>query len=243
MRAHDRGYATPAALVLSLGFAMIGAAMAARGLHGLALARAELERARLTAALDGAQLLAAATVVRSGAAGPFAWRFSSEDGWLRAEAEREADKAGLAAAAGAADLMTALGVADAAALQARLAQAASGPAPVDVAALDAAPLWRSCAASVVSAQGEAEAPAYADHAAPTPAPERPADWRIGEVWRIQVATPAGWRDERIVRFTGDARRPVAIVARRLSRARGDGAECEPVLKAALGGQAATTATP
>jgi len=242
MRAHEDGYATPAALVLCLGFAMIAAALAARGLHGLALARTELERSRLAATLDGAQLLAAATVIRSGAAGPFAWRLSSEQGWLRAEAEREADKAGLAAAAEAEDLFEALGVADRAALQGRLAAAATAARPVDIAALDAA-AWRSCASGVVSQMGEAQAVTYVGAAAPTTAPQRPADWRIGEVWRIQVATPAGWRDERIVRFTGDARRPVAIVARRLTRAAGDGAECATLLKAALGGQAATTAIP
>lgn len=243
MPARDEGYATPAALVLALGFAMIGAAMAARGLHTLAQAKADLERTRLEFTLDGAQWLAAATVVRSDRPGPFAWRFSTEQGWVRAVAEPEAAKARLAVAAEDAALMDALGVADPATLRTRLTAAAAQEVATDVSALDPAPKWRACAASVVSPAGTAGAVSYAGAAEPTAALDRPANWRIGEVWRIQVATSAGWRDERIVRFTGDARRPVAIVARRLSRAAGDGAQCEALLMDAVGGQGGTMATP
>lgn len=231
----EAGYATPPALVLSLALALMGTAIASRSLQTLSHARADLDLAWLEFDLDGAHLVAAATVVRSGETGPFAWTFSTDGGWVRALAEPEADKLGPEAFAAAAPaVFEALQVVEPETLRERLGALADTRQAVDVSGLDPAPLWRDCGASLVSQFGAGETLAYRPHVEPVTG-VKPAAWRIGETWRIRIATSAGWRDDRIVRFTGDARRPVAIVVRTLSRTKGDGARCEALLNDVAGG--------
>lgn len=230
----DGGYATPAALVLSLAFATVGVGMTANAARVLQMAKADLERSRFEHVMDGAHLAAAAAVVRSGEAGPFSWTSGSDLGPVLVTAEPEAEKLGLAAAAELDDtVLTALGVTDPAALRARLAAEADAETPVHVADLDAAPRWAECAPSILSPLGRAESATYAPRLEPTNG-TRPPAWRIGETWRIRIATTAGWRDDRIVRFTGDARHPAAIVTRRLSRTGGRGGECNEILSELFG---------
>jgi hypothetical protein len=228
----EAGYATPSALILALALALIATAMMQRSTALLRQSRADLERTQMAYMLDGAQLAAAAAVVRSGAGGPYRWALATDAGWVEAVAEPEGDKVSLAAAATLADrVFRDLGVSDIDALRARLAAAANSDPLLDVSRLDDATLWRVCAPSLISSfgaqttiqPGAIEAPHMGDL---TPA------WRVGEVWRMQVTTTAGWRDERIVRFTGDARHPAAVVLRRLSRGNGGQGQCDAILAAA-----------
>jgi hypothetical protein len=231
----DDGYATPAALVLSLAFALVATAMTARAVSLLNLTRADYERERQGYALDGAQLQAAAEVIRSGAdAGPFEWSLASDIGWIRILAERESAKLSPDAAAALPDpVLSSFGVTDVATFRAALARLDPVAGEVDAGLLAAAPNWRACGASLVSAYGEAERFEAAEPRQPAPGPDGPA-WRVGEVWRIRTSSEAGWRDDRIVRFTGDARRPAAIVARRLSRGGERGIRCSELLNEAAG---------
>jgi len=231
----DDGYATPAAMVFGLALAMAASAMVTRSVSLLQLAKGDLSRTQVEYALSGAQLQSAATIVRTGQDGPFHWTSSTDLGFVDIVVERETDKLGLNAASGLSPgLLARFGVADAGALQTRLAAAATTADAVDVAGLDAAPLWRVCGARLVSSFGEQIRYAYVPDAAPV-AGAKPAWWRIGEVWRIRVATAAGWRDDRIVRFTGNASHPIAVVARWFSRGEGDGGRCEDLLQAAAAG--------
>lgn len=234
----ESGYATPAAMVFCLAFALLAAASVERSLAALKLARHDLELMATEYGLAGAQLEAAAAVVRTTQSPPYHWTFTSQVGWVEARAEPEREKLGLADAAEALDAaaFTAFGVAEASVLKARLSAAARSGAVVDVGALDPAPGWRACAPALMSAQGTAEAlPHHAWTQPATGQGPRPQSWRVGETWRIQVTTAAGWRDERIVRFTGDARHPVATVLRRLTRTNGGGGECDSVWATVTGG--------
>jgi hypothetical protein len=217
--------------VLALALALVAVAMVGRSVMLLRLARADLQRASAEYVLDGAHLAAAATVVRAGEGGPYRWALPTDAGFAEALAEREADKLGLSGGAGLPDAaFAAMGVADPVALKGRLAAEAATPF-ADVAAMDAAPLWRECAASLVSSLGRRTGD-------PTPPPTEPRQraenphWRVGDTWRIRITTAAGWRDDRIVRFTGDARHPVAVVRRRLSRSDGGQGRCDSTMAAA-----------
>lgn len=236
---HDGGYATPAALVVCLALSLVGIAMVVRSVAVLRLARSDLEITQVTYALAGAQLEAAAAVVRTSKRGPYHWTFTTDLGWVEAWAEPERDKLSLAAAAELGDeVLSAFGVKDPAQLRAKLkaADGGQGVTPADVSELDEAPAWRKCAPSLVSPYGEAKTPALAAYATPStgPGPE-PQSWRIGEPWRVAVTTAAGWRDDRIVRFTGDASRPAAVVARRFKRESVDGGQCESLLQSVARG--------
>ena len=232
-RRSDDGYATPAALVLSLALALVASALVARSVQVLTLARGELQRTRQALALDGAHLQAAAEVVRDGRGGPFRWHVPTDLGEMEALAEAESDKLDLTAAAALDDgVFTAFGVRDPEVLKARLRAASEDAALATVAELDPAPLWRECGPRLASPFGQAEALAAPDRLQPTPG-VRPPAWHVGDVWRVRIATSAGWRDDRIVRFTGDARRPAAIVWRRFSRGKRGGVECDIILNAVL----------
>jgi hypothetical protein len=228
----EAGYATPAAMVFSLALALAASALVARSVTLLRLTKSDLERTDTEYALSGAQLQSAAAIVRTGQPGPFHWVSSTDLGSVDILVERESNKLSLKSAAGLApEVLARFGVADAPALQARLAAAADQPDAVDVAALDVAPQWRVCAPRLVSTFGEQDRFAFVADAEPVVG-DKPAWWRIGEVWRIRTTTAAGWRDDRIVRFTGDASHPVAIVARWFARREGDGGGCEEILQAA-----------
>lgn len=227
----DRGYATPTAMIFALTLALVATALVQRSIGILSLSRSDLERLKMDYALDGAQLSTVAAVVRTGAGGPYRWPLSTDAGWVEAVAESETDKVGLAAAAQMRDgIYQAMGVDDVEALKARLAAAAGGPRILDIGELDAAPLWRACAASLISSFGAQVALQPVQVQQPHMGDLTPS-WRVGEVWRIQVTTTAGWRDERIVRLTGDALHPAAVVLRRLSRGNGGQGQCDAVIAA------------
>ena len=179
--------------------------------------------------MDGAHLAAAAGVVRSEAHGPYLWTFGMNAGRVEVLAEPDAGKLSPSAAARLQDGELALfGIRDTVALRARLAATtAKTPGLED---LDAAPGWRTCARSLVAYHGEAEHFAYTPPKAPGPGPD-PQTWHIGEVWRIRVTSESGWRDDRTVRFTGDAQHPVSVVDRRLSRLSREPQPCSAVLSA------------
>lgn len=227
----DAGYATPAALVLALALSLVAVAMVERSVMMLRLVRADLRRVGVEYLLDGAHLVAAATVVRAGDGGPYRWAVPMDGGFAEALAESEAAKLDPARGADLPDsVFLAMGVADIAALKGRLRAAADTPF-ADVPSFDAAPLWRECSASLISSLGRRTHGGAAAPSEPRQQPETP-DWRVGEIWRLRVTTAAGWRDDRIVRFTGDARRPVAVVRRELSRSDGGQGRCDLVMATA-----------
>jgi len=86
-------------------------------------------------------------------------------------------------------------VRDVEALRGRLLTAAGAAGGyVDVGALDTAPLWRDCAASLYSSLGAAGSLQTYQAQPPHMGDLNPA-WRTAEVWRMALTTAAGWRDE------------------------------------------------
>jgi hypothetical protein len=234
----EAGYATPAALIFALGLALVATAMVARSVMLLRQMRADLTQTQAELVLDGAHLLAAATVVRAGEGGPYVWSLPTDAGLAEAHAEAEGLKLSPEVAAELPEgVFVAMGVGNVSTVRAALRAAPAG-AP-DIASLDAAPLWRACATGLISGLGKGARATLRAPSEPRLRPETP-DWRVGELWRIRITTPAGWRDDRLVRFTGDAQRPAAVVRRVLSRGQGGQGRCEPMWTAlGLGGMAVT----
>jgi hypothetical protein len=208
------------ALALSL---MVSAVMAA-SLTDLRAARAALERTRVEAALDGAQQTAVAALLDAGAPARLRWFVQTSRGAVEILAEPEAPKLALAAAADLPDAdLQALAQGAGATLRPRLrALALAGASAADVARLGVTPVWRACAASLISPYGQS--PTLALSAAIMPTQGR-FSWRAGEVWRLRALAPDGWADDRIVRLTGDAEHPAAIIERIFVRGQKGGEPC------------------
>ncbi len=237
------GYATPAALAFSLAIALIAAAVLQRSVSQMTLARADLSLTQVQYALSGAQLTAAAEVVRSTKAPPYHWSFTTDVGFVDAIAEPEASKLSLGAASKLDDAtFAAFGVAQPADLRAKLLAAVGGALLDDVGSFDPSDVWRRCARRLISSLGGQTTYTYLSPTEPGLG-EKQQSWRIGEAWRIRVTTATGWRDERIVRFTGDAGHPAATVVHTLSRDHGDGAQCETILRAVSSGGGGPAGTP
>jgi hypothetical protein len=228
----DSGYATPAAVVISLSLAIVATAVSNRSLAALELARADFERTRAEDALGGVQQGADLTIMQAPRAAPFQWTTPSDLGPADVLAEPEAPKLTLAAAAELDDAsLSRFGVRDPAALRARLKTLAlDNKTDANLEDADASPLWASCAPSIISQDGTAIAlPAIS----PKPLTGGGSgQGRLGEVWRIRTASSHGWVDERTVRFTGDLTNPARTIRRRLFKTSiGDG-QCDALFKPA-----------
>ncbi len=232
----DEGFATPAAVTVSMALALVATAVTGSAIAELKLARSDYERGQVESRLDGAQAAAVLTVISGGPSTRMRWTVPSGDEVIDILAEPEAPKLRLASAA---DLdgatLAELAVTDAGELKARLKQlAASLAADQDLVSADASPIWRACARSLIAVHGNSAKPPVLKARAPI---QGQLTWRIGEVWRVRVtggAQGAGarptdrWTDDRIVRFTGDAEHPAAIVDRRFSRAAKGADPCDAI---------------
>ena len=228
---HEAGFATPGAMLIGAAIALVAVWSVVRGDALLRRARADHDRAAYEYVLEGAQLTAAAEVVRTEPGGAYAWILRSDLGPLEVVAQPERDKLSLAAAARLDPAQLArFQVADPARLLERLATAAADPAQVEVGGLDPSPLWRECGPAMVSPFGQAQHPTFQTPREPVAGPE-PSYWRIGEAWRVRLATSAGWRDDRLVRFTGDPGHPTATIVRRFWRGSVSRGTCDAILQA------------
>jgi hypothetical protein len=221
------------ALVLSLSLAVICSAVVARSLAALRLSHADFQRGEQELGLDGAHLAAAVVIIRHGEPGAFRWGVTTDQGYAEVIAEPEINKLGLLAAAALDDdVFDALGVVDPSALKARLYTAASAP-PSWLGGLDSAPLWKQCSDSLLSAYGVSDRPAPLAYVSPERVADKPG-WHIGETWRIRITTDTGWRDDRIVRFTGDPEHPEAIVRRAFTKTSSGRGSCDKIMAAMAG---------
>ncbi len=233
----DGGYALPAAMVMSLALAVIAASLMARSMTTLRQARDDFDRLKLERGLDGAHLLAASAVLSSQTAGPYRWSIATEVGPVDIVADEERLKLSYAQAASLPnDTFERLGVQDIPALRTRLTDAGQETAPPVTADLDDASLWKFCAPAIISPLGQDTTLHYTTPGEPGPGP-LPPSWRVGEAWRVSIATRNGWRDNRLVRFTGDALRPVATVRRQFFRTTtmGEQQTCDELLSSLASG--------
>jgi hypothetical protein len=204
----------------------LGAAIAVTvAVTELRTARRGLDQAQAEARLEAAHTVAATTVLSDGLPGRLAWTITVDRAAIDILAEPETEKRGWRAAADdfqAVEIL--LAPADPAKAKAALAALADDPdaGSEAVSLLDASPRWRACAASVLSRFGAGDRPALSLPRLPRP---RSPAWRIGQAWRIRATQGGGWTETRVVRFTGDAEHPWAVMERRLTRRPQDGPSC------------------
>ncbi|MGR4866933.1 hypothetical protein [Caulobacter sp. LARHSG274] len=239
----DGGYASAAALAVSLAVAILAAALVLRGVSALKLARADLRRSQAAYALSGAQVLAATRLVNGARSARLAWSIGGlDDRGVSVLAEAEAPKLRLTEAARLDDKVLALlGADDPAGARAHLAVLDARTATPDaIAAADVGASWRACARSAISPWGVAEALSLAAAQAPDQDLDGP---RAGQVWRVRATTVDGWTDERIVRLIGRVEKPGAVIWRRFGRTADGGVTCDRTINSRASGLAGTPATP
>lgn len=245
-RAEDRcdaGYASAAALIVSLAMAMLAAGLVVRGVGMLKLARADFRKSQAEYALSGAQTLAVTRLLNSSRSGRLAWSVGGLDAHdITLLAEAEAPKLRLALAADLDDrALTDLGAADPDAARVSLARLDAATAtPDQIQTADIAADWRACATSAISPWGAAQVVALGSTLAPD---QEPGGARAGQVWRIRATTGDGWADERIVRLIGRAEKPSAVIWRRFGRTASGGVACTKTMGIGAVGQTATPVTP
>jgi hypothetical protein len=223
------GYATPAAAMIAMAIAIVTIASVSRATSELRQARAGFDKTQVQYRLAGAHNVALLAIATSNKPPPYRWTVSSLGSPVAVIAEPERAKLSLAAARDLDDdTLDALGVADPGAVRARLAFLPTDDGLPWAADAATSRTWRACAGALISPYGvETRAPRLA-YAAPE-AGQDDSRWRAGEVWRIAVTDQDGWRDERIVRFTGNGLNPAATIARRLTRGWKEDVACEAVL--------------
>lgn len=228
------GYATPAASMIAMAIAVVTIAFVSRSTTELRLARADFTKTQVAYRLAGAHNVALLAIATSNRPPPYRWTIPSLGKAFQVLAEPERPKLSLTAAETVDDAtLDQLGVADHAALRAKLANLPileGLPWPADAGSSKA---WRSCAPALISFYGAANVPPALTYVEPE-AGKDDSKWRAGEVWRIAVTDEDGWRDERIVRFTGNGLNPAAVISRRLSRGWKDSLACDTLLAGAAG---------
>lgn len=220
------GFATAGATMTCLALALVATASVAGAVAQLKLARAERQTVDRQFRLDSAQTLAAATLLEGGHSGRRQWSLDVQGVRVSILAEEEAEKASWRIdSAESRRLADALGIASAADLARDLARMSEdqGASPFTLLNLRSDPAWRRCAMSLLSRYGRSTFVSLPD-ARP---PESGAlTWRVGQVWRIRTSDVDGWIDDRVIRFTGDAEAPLAVIDRRWSHDRRAIAPCQ-----------------
>lgn len=227
--ARQDGYATAAATMIALSLSLVAAATVSAGVSSLGLARKELRRAQVEMTLNAAHGETISTLLTQASGSRLRWTVATDRGPVEILAERETLKLPLKDAASLGDEEFArLGVVDAERLRARLhALNAGGSAQaLSLADLDTAAEWRACAASMISAYGRGATFAVQKLKTPSPTltPSPP-----GDLWRVRASAGGLWFDERVVRLTGDAHHPAAIVDRRSGRSASGQIQCDEVI--------------
>lgn len=227
---HD-GYATPAAAMIATAIAVVTIAFVSRASTELRLARTDFAKTQTEYLLSGAHNVALLAIATSNKPPPYRWTVPSLGKAFAVTAEPERRKLSLEAAQtldGA--TLDALGVTDHESLRAKLANLPLDEGlrwPSDA---STTPGWRACASALVSPFGASSFAPSLTYVAPESGKDD-SKWRAGEVWRIAITDEAGWRDERIVRFTGNGLNPAAIISRRLTRGWKENQACETLLAA------------
>jgi hypothetical protein len=227
----ESGFMTPAATLVSLALGLGAAAAVSASVSELKLARSDFRRTQIETRLDDAEQRTALTILNSGPSGPLSWSLNVDQRAVQVLAEPEAPKASITSLLLMDDSAFArLGVSDPRAFKARLKILTIGEAlgePLESA--DPSPLWRVCARTLASPFG------LGDRLQITPAASPSAAETVGhagELWRIRVRDELGWTDDRVIRFTGDALRPAAPLARRFLKTTPSSKPCDELLASA-----------
>jgi hypothetical protein len=228
-RSEEDGYATPAAAIIATAMAAIAAAFVSMAASQARLARADYDRGEAESRLAGAHNVAVLTIATSLRAPPYRWSLTTLSQTFTVIAEPEFTKLGANAAAELDDqLLSQLGVMAPERLRQRLQAMRNGPTLSWTADASDALGWRDCGPSLISVYGGAVSQPHPIYVEPQSGNED-SRWRAGELWRISIADADGWRDERIVRFSGDGLNPAIVVGRRFTRGRKDTTPCNDII--------------
>lgn len=231
-RSSQDGYATPAAAVIAMAIAAVVIAYVGRSTSELRLARAEFKRTQIEYTLAGAHNVALLAIATSNKQPPYRWTVPSLGEAFSVVAEPERPKLSLQAAERLDDeTLVRLGARSPDELRSALSMLQPKGGLVWPADADKASIWRACAPAFISAYGAAEIPPTLAYVEPESGKDD-SRWRAGEAWRVAVTNSDGWRDERILRFTGNGLNPAAVIARRLSRGWKETPQCETLNAAA-----------
>lgn len=225
----EEGYATPAAASIATAIAVVAIVFVSRSTTELRLARADFQKMQAEYLLAGGHTVALLAIAASSKAPPFRFTTASLGKAFKVTAEPEWPKLSLAAADALDDeTMDRLGIGDHQAVRQKLLALpeVEGLRWASDAATSKA--WRGCANALISPYGASSIPPVLSYVDPEAGHDSP-KWRAGQVWRITVTDEDGWRDERIVRFTGNGSHPAVVIARRLSRGWKEEPECETLL--------------
>lgn len=229
-RRDESGFATPAALVLSLAIVIVVGAGMARAVIGLRTADAHFSKVRSIYALEGAEQLAIEALLESPQSVRLRWTVPSPVGAVEVLAEPEEAKLNLGAAATLkSDDLVRIGSTDpdkAAATLTELSRSTS-PSATSIIEADLSPIWKACVGSVISPFGRASEL----HLWPAnTVPRRSIGSRLGAYWRLRARTWDGWTDDRIVRLSEYRWYPALIVERRFFRTKMVGEPCERLIE-------------
>jgi hypothetical protein len=216
-------------MTMSLALTVTVGALVAAASQELAAARRDLVRSRAEYVLAGAHLQAALRLEDAAPGSRFRWTENTELGPAEVTAEVEQSKLSYRAGAELGGGLRTLGAADAEQARRVLLQSAGEKQP---GVLVKAGLTSPCAASAISAFGESAH--LTDNPAKAPQPSLGGQALLGQVWRVRINAD-GWADDRLVRFTGDGRRPAAVITRRLARGEPMGEKCDALLKTLAAG--------
>lgn len=231
-RSDEDGYATPAAAVIAMAIAAVVIAYVARSTSELRLARAEFKRMQIEYALAGAHNVALLAIATSNRPPPYRWSIPSLGEAFSVVAEPERPKLSLRAAENLDDqTLVRLGAQHPEVLRSALAALQPKSGLVWPADADQAATWRACAPAFISPYGASDVQPTLTYVEPESGKDN-SRWRAGEAWRVAITNADGWRDERIVRFTGNGLNPAAVIARRLSRGWKETPQCETLNAAA-----------
>lgn len=223
-----------AAAVIALAIAMVVAALTARSVLELRLAKAELVRVEAEYAMAAAQNAAIIAISTSRRPPPYRWTMASLGQAVQVLAEPERAKMSIEALAQLDDAsLLRLGSENAEETRRKLSSLKRNHALIWIEDQAASRLWRDCAASYGSPFGVSSSLQVAQYAQPL-AGQQSSILRAGEVWRIRISDRQGWREERVVRFTGNGLDPAAVLGRKFSRGWKGGERCEALFESDSG---------
>ncbi len=222
----DSGFATPAAIMLTLVVVLGATALIDMSWTELKLARTDFAKAQIETALGGAEQLAAVSLLSGGNRGVVHLNELVGGRTVQILAEPEMLKASVTAVVSMDDRVFApLGVPDPQGLKDRLktltiAQAI-GP---ELEQVDVSQQWRACARSLISPFGLGDvlkSLPVGDASDGSAAP-------VGQLWRVRASDESGWVDDRVMRLTGDNVHPAATLRRRFWKQDRKGVRCQTV---------------
>lgn len=207
----DDGFMTPAFGGVAIALALVAFASARLAQTEEIASRRGWEKTQELYRAEGVATIAAWRVLHMDGAPTLAWTEPTDLRPMAVWAEPEHRKLGLAEIGGQqgrSRLSALLGAQEAERLVSSLGTWSQPPSRLTLRSASPSPAWRACGLTLVSTQSRLTNNALSPVQTPVTAA---LDLRAGEVWRIAISSEGRLVLDRLVRFTGDAQRPVAVL--------------------------------